>query len=199
MRLVRKLVAPTIWIILFSFLFFGVENLVIGLRKETQAAGKVFGKTVTWKEYRDSLRSAEFFLQTPEKSKTPAELETAAWQNIALLIEADREHITVSDDEVRSEIKTFFGGQVPSPEIYQKWTTQTLKEHPYDFEERVRKAMKTQKLMALHKPKAVTPAPEKSNEKTKEPAEAEKGFTSWLQDVMKRAKIEKFKTAEESS
>ena len=194
MKLFRKMVAPTIWLILLSFTFFGVQNLIVGLKKETQGVGRVFGKTVTFKEFQDAMRSAEFFWQSPEKPKSAEELETAAWQNLALLVEADHEKITVSDDEVREEIKTFFGGQVPSADTYQKWTSQVLKERPYDFEERVRKVLKVQKLMASHQNVVAAPKDGKVEIKPEELTEAQKKYTDWFNGVMVSAKIEKFQT-----
>ncbi len=210
MKAIRKMVGPVIWIMLLSFMFWGVQSVAVGLRKETHSAGKVFGKDIPWKDFHDEVKSAEFFLQSNRQQKTPEELETLAWQNIIFELEADTEKITVSDDEVLVEVRKLFGGDVPNPDAYETWTSRLFGEHPRNFEERVRKILKVRKLIALHRPKVVLPAPEKLNPEkpakekeakeaeTKKATEQEKVFSDWWNDILKRAKIEKFKNPDGS-
>ena len=152
MKLIRKLVAPTIWLIVISFLLWGVQSVLIGLRKETAGVGKAFGKIVTFKEFQDSMRSAELLSRKPNEKMSAEELESGAWQNIVLSIEAKREKISASDEDVLNEVKKFFGGEeMVDSAAYQNWVARNFGEQPRAFEGRIRNLIRVQKLVAKHR------------------------------------------------
>lgn len=152
MKMIRKMVAPTIWLVVISFALWGAQSFFLGFKKETLGAGKAFGKIVTFKQYQDASRSAELLLNRKDgPPPTPVEIETAAWQNIVLGAEARREKIFVSDEEVVNEINRLFGvNDRMDQAIYTQWITRNFGEQPRAFEERIREILKIQKLLAKH-------------------------------------------------
>lgn len=149
----RRLVGPIIWIIVLSFIFYGGTSFLLGTDKESLGVGRVFGKIVTFKEFRDAMRSVEVFMPQPDEAKWQYEdLENAAWQQVVLEREAAKEYIQVNDTEVRDEIKKLFGGDGAfNPEFYQQWVENNFKENARQFEERLRRFLAVQKLLDEHR------------------------------------------------
>lgn len=153
MKLMRSMVPVIIWIIVISFALWGVENVFLSLQKESKGVGKAFGKTVSFKTFQDAFKTAQLFSQKPSDEKQSIEeLETTAWQNIVLEMEAKRERIAISDAEVRAEIERLFttDGSVFNPQFYQAWVSNTFKESPRLFEERIRKTLMIRELIHRH-------------------------------------------------
>ena len=189
MKWIRKTVAPVIWIIVISFALWGIENIFVGLQKESKGVGKAFGKTISFKTFQDARRSVEIFSQKPAGEKLEIEeLENSAWQNIVLGLEAQREKISVTDEEVKNEIERLFTADVATfnPEFYQNWVQKNFRESPRLFEERIRDNLRIRKLVERHQ----NPAAQTTEQKTDQ--QKQDAFLKWLQDVMQRAKIEKF-------
>ena len=162
MKLVRKMIAPTIWLIVLSFVFWGFQSFFLGFKKETLGVGKVFGKLITFKEYQDALRTVEFLLPKPEGNKRSVEeIESTAWQNIILQREAAQEKISVTDEEVLVEVKRLFGDTENfTPAVYETLVYKNFGEQPRAFEERVRGILQIRKLMAAHRTEPKPPADE---------------------------------------
>ncbi|MFA7001663.1 MAG: hypothetical protein WC352_05920, partial [Candidatus Omnitrophota bacterium] len=77
-------------------------------------------------------------------------IKQAAWQNIILSREAQKQKIQISDDEVRTEILRLLQASKivdPTPEVYQRWLQSALRETPRDFEKKVREYLRIQKLI----------------------------------------------------
>lgn len=150
MKLIRKMVTPTIWLIVISFVLWGGQSVITGLQKESAGVGRVFGKTVTFKEFQDAIRSASLFMQS-KMQLSQEELESSAWQNIVLIREAKKEGIQITDEEVLSEIKQMFGSDEDfNQRLYENWVVKSFGEQPRQFEERVRNLLRVRKLVEKH-------------------------------------------------
>jgi len=159
MKLMRKMVPVIIWIIVISFALWGVENIFISLQEESKGVGKIFGKTVSFKQFQDALKTAELFSQKPSGEKISIEeLEDSAWQNIVLGFQAKREKIAVTDAEVKSEIERLFtsDGSSFNPEFYKTWVLKTSGESPRLFEERIRETLRIRSLIKQHQDLNIT-------------------------------------------
>lgn len=158
MKAIRKLVAPTIWLIVISFALWGAQSFFLGFKKETLGAGKAFGKIITFKKFQDAMRSAQLLLEKPGAEKTsPEKLEEAAWQNIVLGAEAKQQKVHISDKEVIAEIQRLFGvDERMDQATYQQWIFRNFGEQPRAFEERIREILQIQKLLAQHETQEAT-------------------------------------------
>ena len=152
MKLMRKMVAPIIWVTLVSFGFlWGIQSVMVVLHKESTGVGKIFGQTVSYKEYQDAMHSAELLMQKSGDQKVEFDqLQEAAWQNLTLQREAKRLNIQVTNDEVKNEIQRMFGEHF-DPQFYADWVRKNFGEPPRAFEERVRNIIQIRKLVESHK------------------------------------------------
>ena len=82
MKLMRKMVGPVIWIIVISFVLWGVQSVFTSFQKEAQGVGKAFGTTISFKRYQDALKSVQLFSpQARNEKQGAAEIENNAWQH----------------------------------------------------------------------------------------------------------------------
>ena len=211
----RKMVGPVIWLIVISFVLWGVQSVFISFQKEAQGVGTAFGKTVTFKTFQDAIRSVQLFSPRAQGEKWDMdELENAAWQHIVLSLEAERENIQVADPEVRSEIQKLFteSGRPFDPDYYSAWVRQNFKDSERAFEESVRDTLLIRQLISAHEPQDIQVSDEeiqKLAEEMKQGSAADEtskeiyrgvlinqkkqqAFLSWWEGVSKRANVQKF-------
>ncbi len=147
----RKMVAPVIWLIVLSFVIWGVQSAFLGFQKESQGVGRAFGELISFKEFQDAERSSELLSSRGEEKRTIEEIEAAAWQHIVLGMEAGHEKMEVTDREVLDEIKSMFGMTELDRAAYAAWVQRNFGEQPRAFEERVRKILRIRKLVEAHR------------------------------------------------
>ena len=148
----RKNIKTFIWIIVFSFIAWGIGTLSVSKESSSPYAGSVFGQRVTQKEYLSTFKYYELFtrLNSDEKESKPItmeQLQALTWQTIILSREAKRQGIQVSDDEVRQELESLFSREgVFNQSLYEAWVKKNFSTRPRDFEEVVRRHIAVEKI-----------------------------------------------------
>lgn len=115
-RLRNKKTAKKVWIILAiiivpAFVLWGSGSLIRS-KQEATYAGRVFGKNISFLEYKDALEAVrnsaimQFGENFSEMQKI-LNLESQAWMRIILLFEAKKRKITASDKEVIELIESY--------------------------------------------------------------------------------------------
>lgn len=154
----NKKTARKVWIflsiiILPAFVFWGFSG-AFRSKGERAYAGKVFGRTISILEFQDALQATknQAVMQFGDKFdeiKQMLNLDSQAWERIALIIEADKRKITVSDQEVVRQIESysFFQRQGHfDNKIYTEMLHYVFRTQPRDFEEQTRQNLKLAKL-----------------------------------------------------
>lgn len=175
-KLRKKKTAKRIWIILIvlimpAFIFWGFGSFIRS-KQETSYAGIIFGRKVTFLEYKDALDAVrnqaiiQFGDNLPELEKN-LNLEIQAWERLLLLAEAKIRKVTASDTEVIELIRNypFFktkNGQFDN-QIYSQCLEYVFHAQPRIFEEQTRQNLIISKLY-----KAVTDSLNVSEENVKE-------------------------------
>jgi len=154
----NKKTAKKVWIglaviIIPAFTLWGFGG---GMRskEETAAAGKIFGRTVTNLELKESLAAVktsaimQFGDKLPEIEKY-LNLPAQAWERLILLYEAKNRKIKVGDKEVIDLIKKtpyFQGNSGFNNKIYQETLRYIFRLQPRTFEEQIRQSLILSKL-----------------------------------------------------
>jgi peptidyl-prolyl cis-trans isomerase D len=175
-KLRKKKTAKRIWIILIllitpAFIFWGFGSFIRS-KQEASYAGIIFGRKVTFLEYKDALDAVrnqaiiQFGDNLPELEKN-LNLEIQAWERLLLLAEAKIRKVTASDPEVIELIRSypFFktkNGQFDH-QIYSQCLEYVFQAQPRIFEEQMRQNLIISKLY-----KAVTDSLNVSEENVKE-------------------------------
>ncbi|MFH1199185.1 MAG: SurA N-terminal domain-containing protein [Candidatus Omnitrophota bacterium] len=154
----NKKTARKIWIVLCiiilpAFIFWGFSG-AFRSKGERAYAGKVFGKTISTLDYQDALEATknQAVMQFGDKfdeMKPMLNLESQAWERIALIMEANNHKIKVSDQEVVKQIENypFFQRQGKFDEkIYTEMLRYVFRTQPRDFEEQTRQNLLLAKL-----------------------------------------------------
>jgi len=115
-KLRRKKTAKKIWIILTililpAFVFWGFGSFMRS-RQETTYAGKIFGKKVTFLEYKDALEAVRNqaiiqFGDNFSEIEKKINWESMVWARLVLLAEAKKRKIIVTDQEVIALIQSY--------------------------------------------------------------------------------------------
>jgi len=157
----RKNTKLIVWFIILSFCLWGAFSVGIQLNESGQIAGKVFGRPVSFQEFNKFLKASEIFSLTGSRVEDPGILQQHAWQNIIFASEAKRLRISVSDEEVRDELKRLLAAQrVPMDDAaYESWVRGISGTTPRNFEEMIRETLRVQKLLQLIQKKPVELAP----------------------------------------
>jgi len=147
-----------IWIILAvlvlpGFLLWG-SGSVMRSRQTTAYAGRIFGRKVSFLEYRDALDAVknQAIMQYGEnfsEAEKNLNLESEAWRRLLLLYEAKKRKIRLSDAEVIEQIRRypFFQRKDKFDEsIYNQLLQYVFRTQPRAFEEQVRENMAIAKL-----------------------------------------------------
>ena len=148
-RLRKKKTAKKIWIVLAivilpAFILWGAGS--VGKGQKNIYIGKVFGRNITFIEYKnafDAVRNQatlQFGEKLPEVQKY-LNLESQAWDRIILLAEAKRHKIKASDKEVTGLIQSypFFQNKGRfDNQIYAQLLEYVFRTQPRIFEEQLR-------------------------------------------------------------
>lgn len=115
LRLLRnKKIAKWIWVILAiiivpAFVLWGSGSLIRS-KDEPTYAGRIFGKKISFLDYRDALEAVknQAIIQYGEEfSQKQLNLESDVWYRLILLAEAKKHNIKVSDKEVVGLIQSY--------------------------------------------------------------------------------------------
>ena len=140
-------------LIIPAFVLWGSGNLIRN-KLTSNFAGKIFNKTISWEQYRESLAASRSqaimrFGDNFFKLQKFINLEKEAWDRLILLYEARKRHINVSDNEVVETIKKFPLFQSNGnfePRIYQYFLDSVLRTPARVFEEQIRESLMFEKL-----------------------------------------------------
>lgn len=197
----KKTAKKVLWglaiIIIPAFVLWGAG----GLRESTNYAGTVFGKKVSYEEYRAAFNAMKnkalltygnMFHQVREQLN----LEGAAWEHIILLREAKRQKIKVVDQEVVARIASFPFFRDAEGKFSQNAYTMVLnnafRTTPRTFEEEIRQMIIIEKLIQ----DVVKNAPEPTEHDITEAIKREEILKK---DTDKKKKKDKKDTPEETS
>lgn len=128
-----------------AFVLWGASSVLISQNKTTSYAGEVFGRRVSYKEYKDISDMLNVFSSSGD-SAAHAD-DSQIWLHLVLKREAERKKIRVSDAEVRDQIRQMFGGENFDSRRYEYWVQNTLRSNPRNFEELAREFIRIQKLI----------------------------------------------------
>jgi len=186
LKFLRKKTKFIVWTVIVAFISWGGYAVSLQLEDSSRAAGKIFGREISFREFQLAQRAAEIFSPSPkpdEEPLAPAEIEARSWQFIMLSREARRNGVEVTDDEVRQEILGLFpqgGGGALTGERYVLWVRGSFREEPRDFENQLREHLRIRKLV------------EGVREKFKENQDEE--LKSWLSGLYARSKLRVYET-----
>ena len=195
LKFYRKNIKLFIWLIVLSFIIWGVGSISVSRQSVSSYIGSVSGKKISQKEFLTTMRYYDLLVRTQaalmktspnqnQTEKTPEsetlsinQLRALTWQAIVLSREAKQEGIGVNDEEVRGEIEKLFSGSAGfNEEFYQTWIHTNFRGQARDFEEAVRKHIAVQKM----RQKVLEGIPEK---------EREARWLEWLKPVIIRANV----------
>ena len=164
LKFYRKNIKLIIWLIVFSFVAWGVSSISMSTDRDSSYVGSVRGKKISQKEfltmfrYYDLMTQAQLALARSSRnggkvgSSAPEplsidQLRGLTWQAIVLSREAAREGVKTSDPEVRREIEKLFStnGQFNKP-FYETWVKKNFRSSTRDFEEAIRKHLTAGKI-----------------------------------------------------
>src|SRR3989344_1135986 len=145
----RKNIKIIIWVIVLSFIAWGVGTISISKESASPYMGSIGGEKISHKEfsttfhYYDLLTRIQTALEElsqkeKETSEKPPlsveELKSLTWQAILVSREAEKEGIQVSDVEVKEEVEKFFStdGQF-NQGFYQDWIRKNFRGRARDF------------------------------------------------------------------
>ncbi len=151
LKVLRKKTKLVIWGIIVAFCLWGAFSVGVQIKQGGhQAAGRVFGKTVSYQEFDRMERATRLFSLTGARIEDAELLRQQTWQNIIFAHESRQRKLKVSDDDVREELKRLLAAyQIPAnaPGVYANWVRSISASTPRDFEEMVREMLRVQKLL----------------------------------------------------
>ncbi len=192
LKFYRQNIKMIIWIIVLSFIAWGIGTLGISTLLSSPYAGSIRGKKITKKEFTMTLQFYELLTRVQKKSDSESEpptydqLHALTWQTLIIGREAKRQGIKVSDEEIKAEIEKLFAvnGQFTLP-FYQDWIWRNFKGRPRDFEEMLRKYLAVQKI----RQKVSSGVPE---------AERGKQWLQWLTNTIGNAQLKDYTAKDQS-
>ncbi len=155
LKFYRQNIKTIIWVVVLSFVAWGVGTLSISTLLSSPYEGSIRGEKITKKEFSSTMRFYDLMTRVKKKEfeapesepLTEEQLRALTWQTIILAREAKREHIKVTDEDVKAEIEKLFvveGHFVLM--FYQDWVWKNFKGRSRDFEEILRKYLAVQKM-----------------------------------------------------
>lgn len=152
----KKVMKRILWalaiLIIPAFVLWGAG----GLRESRNYAGMLFGKRVTFDEYRDSFDAVKnqalmAYGSNFYKIQDRLNLEEQAWDYLIMLEEAKQNRIKVSDEEVIARIASFVFFKDKDgafdQRAYETILNNTFRTSPRQFEEEIRQALMIEKLI----------------------------------------------------
>lgn len=139
-------------VVIFAFVLSGAR----GLRETADHAGIIFGRKVTFAEYRDSFNAAKneaIMMYGPRYNELRGQLdlENKAWERIIMLDEAKRKKVAVSNKEVIARIASYgyfmdTNGAFDKG-AYERILVNAFRTEPRQFEEEMRQRLMIEKLL----------------------------------------------------
>jgi len=159
LRILRnKKTAKRVWIglaiiIIPAFTFWGFSG-AFRSREESSVAGKIFGRNITYIQFRDAITEEKIMARMQLGDKLDEvqqylDFESQAWQRLVLLAEARKRRITAGDKEVIADIESspiFQSKGAFNNKIYNEVLRYYLRVQPRIFEELIRQNIILSKL-----------------------------------------------------
>lgn len=159
LRILRnKKTAKRVWIglaviIIPAFTFWGFSG-AFRSKDENSIAGKIFGRKITYVQFRDAITSEKIMARLQFGDKLDEiqqylDFEPQAWQRMVLLAEAKKRRITAGDKEVIADIQSspiFQSKGVFNNKAYNDILRYYLRVQPRIFEELIRQNLILAKL-----------------------------------------------------
>lgn len=185
LKFFRKNTKSVIWAVVIAFVSWGGYAVSVQFQQSMRAAGRIFGKEVSYRDYLSAQRTVQIFSPPSKKDAAPPSadlIEAQTWQFLILSDEAKRRKIKVSNQEVMEEITQLLanGKELPfTSEQYSRWVQANFREQPAEFENQVRQQLTIRKLL---------------EEVKKQPGYDKKGkLERWIRKLMHQSKIEVYK------
>ncbi|HRK62061.1 MAG TPA: SurA N-terminal domain-containing protein [Candidatus Omnitrophota bacterium] len=190
---------------IFAWFFVIVLVLAFGLssftfNKHDQYAGEVFGKQVSFQEFRIFETLTRLLAPDPSILEDAQTAYTYAWQQLILSREAQNQKVEVSDDEVRVQVDQLMNRQADtrlSPGEYtnllKSWRTT-----PHEFESGVREMIRVNKMLSSLFQLKTDPSSFAGNDADKkeillraekERAELKENYMRWLSELNQKAAV----------
>lgn len=159
LRILRnKKTAKRVWIglaiiIIPAFTFWGFSG-ALRSRQETASAGRIFGRNITYIQFRDAITEEKIMARMQFGDKLDElqqylDFESQGWQRLVLLAEAKKRRITASDKEVVRDIQSspiFQSKGAFNNKTYNEVLRYYLRVQPRIFEELIRQNLILAKL-----------------------------------------------------
>lgn len=159
LRILRnKKTAKRVWIglaiiIIPAFTFWGFSG-AFRSKEESSVAGKIFGRNITYIQFRDAITSEKIMARLQFGDKLDEiqqylDFESQAWQRLVLLAEAKKLRITAGDKEVINDIQSspiFQSKGAFNNKAYNDILRYYLRVQPRQFEELIRQNLILAKL-----------------------------------------------------
>ncbi len=160
LRILRKkgVAKKILWVlaimITISFVFWGVASYLTREQGPTSFAGKIFGRSVSFREFQNSLQHVQnqAILRYGEnfaKVRNYLNLHSEAWDRLILIHEGKKRRIRVSNDEVIKTVKKFpffqRNGKFDK-QLYAQVVQYAFQCSPSDFEEGIRESLIFEKI-----------------------------------------------------
>ena len=187
LNIFRKNIKTIIWVIVFSFVAWGVGTLSVSNDASSPYAGSVRGEKITQKEFMLTMRFYELLTRAQQKNSDKVseplshdELRALTWQTIVVSREAKNQGIKVTDEDVKAEIEKLFSiDERFSLILYQDWIRKNFDGRTRDFEEIIRKHLAVQKIR--EKVLAGVPDDERNHQ-----------WLKWLTNIIGNAQLKDF-------
>lgn len=145
LKLIRRNTKLIIWCVILAFVLWGGFNASSQFKKENRYAGNVFGKDISFQEFDRFYKASSLFTFAGNKITDRDLLRKTAWQSLIFSRQAQKEHIEVTSQEVRSKVLEILGENGVSVESYENWLRRFFNETPREFETQVREIIRVQK------------------------------------------------------
>ena len=191
LRFYRQHIKTIIWIIVFSFIAWGIGTLSISTHSSSPYAGSVRGQKITQKEFMMIMRFYELLTRVQNKDPkskplTYDQLRALTWQTIIVSHEAKQQGVKITDEDIKTEIEKLFSidGHF-SLTLYQDWIRQNFNGRSRDFEEVIRRHLAVQNI----RQKVLTGISD---------IERENHWVKWLTNTIGSAQLKDFTAADQS-
>jgi hypothetical protein len=170
---------------------FGLSS--ISFNKYDQYAGEVFGKKVSFQEFR-AFETLTRILPPSEQIASNPELEKQfTWQQLILAKEAKNKGFEVSDTEVRARVDLMVNPEGKTP-ISKEDYLQLLKSRrttPNEFESGIREIIRIQKMISQQFSAPVTAPDSKKTEKetAEDIKKKQEEYVRWMTELLQRSKL----------
>ncbi len=172
---------------------FGLSS--VSLNKYDQYAGEVFGKKISFQEFRAFETLTRLLPPDPKISENPELEKQFTWQQVILSREAKNLGLKVSDGEVQARVDQIVNPEGNRP-LSQDEYSQLLKSRrttPNEFETGVRELIRIQKMMSQRFSLENVSSAASENSANTENADdklqqQQAGYVKWMTDILQRSK-----------